>query len=412
MDHCFEGADERRTRRCRRIAVAGVGLTAAYWVASLAGVENHILHLFYVLVLLGVLPVTWWAYRSVTGSSKRFVALSVAAVTAHTLGMVLWYIGYLGDTGRALPTLGFWTPALYLALGFEAAATWTVLRDMLRMRDAMLDCSIVVVAAAAIGTAVADQHLATIGWSAATIDTTIRAVLCLVIVTLLASAMLGRGGTLLLSVGLVVAALAAAAGGQIWAAIVQTNQPYTSNRWPDLLWCTATALILLAALTLISRSDRPLRVSRSAVPGISPGPLAVLITASWAAAGVVLVHGLVTTNTYETVVGAAAVAWIAVAAVTRTALALRETRQAYLALDVAHFALEQERERVQELVDERDEVIATLQRRNLELTTTQIMLGPILDLADERSDGELRLRLEETADDLTAWLPLRRDDAQ
>lgn len=77
----------------------------------------------------------------------------------------------------------------------------------------------------------------------------------------------------------------------------------------------------------------------------------------------------------------------------------------------AHAWLEQERERSDALVAERAATITKLAQRNMELTTIQALLGSVFDLADERSNGELRARLEETAEDLAAWLPPRENDS-
>ena len=78
---------------------------------------------------------------------------------------------------------------------------------------------------------------------------------------------------------------------------------------------------------------------------------------------------------------------------------------------MAHVALESAREEADALVRERDATIAQLAQRNVELTAIQALLGSVFDLADERSNGELRSRLKETADDLAAWLPPKDPDA-
>jgi hypothetical protein len=344
-----------------------------------------------------------------TGAARlrrsELIAVTGIALLVADAGMILWYGAHHGVRPTNLPMLGYWTPLFYLAVVIAAVAAWGVARDVLRARDAILVCSIIAVAAAAVGVAVADQHLRRTGLALGTLDAMVRPLLSLLIVTLLVSALLGRGGSLSLSVGLIGAGMAATSGGQLWASYIETRGGSGSDRWPDLLWFGSSVFVLLAAVTIISGRDRPLRVSRSAVPGPNPALLAVVITGAWGAAGAVLVHGLLVSDTAEITAGGAAFTWIAMAALGRTTAALRETRHAYRALDEAHFALEQERERVQELVHERDEVIATLRQRNIELTTTQIMLGPLLDLADERTDGQLRSSLEQTADELASWLP-------
>jgi len=44
------------------------------------------------------------------------------------------------------------------------------------------------------------------------------------------------------------------------------------------------------------------------------------------------------------------------------------------------------------------------------LSAIQTMLGPLLEIANERTDGMLRSNLEATAHDLADWLPLEGRD--
>jgi biopolymer transport protein ExbB/TolQ len=108
--------------------------------------------------------------------------------------------------------------------------------------------------------------------------------------------------------------------------------------------------------------------------------------------------------------GIAAAIWIGLAVSLRALSALEDSRAAYARLDEAHLALEQAADEAKELADERDETIAALARRNVEYSAAQAMLGSLLELADDRSDGQLRARLEETAEELTEWLPQRDED--
>lgn len=396
----------RRALRCRRIAGLGGVILAAYWIATLANVSQGLLNLAFTVVIVLLLPVAWWAVFAAPPQLKRFVGLGVGALTSQAIGSGLWYAAYLNRGGKTLPGLGYWSPLLYLALLLAAGASWTAVRGILVLRDVMLDFSVVVAAAASVAFAVIEPHLNTAGWSPSTVDALIRPLLSLLIVVLIASAILGRWQSLPLSVSLVGLSLLVDAAGLLCASYFESRGVYTSDRWPDLLWCTAAVIVLFAALTIIGGVDRPLRLSRKALPGVSPLSLVLTTTGAWTVAGAVVVNGLLTHNTAALIGGAAGVAWIAVAAMLRTTAALHEIRTAYHCLDEAHFSLEKARERAVELVDERDAVIAQLEARNIELRAVQTMLGPVLDLADERTNGQLRSNLEDAADDLTAWLPL------
>ena len=397
-----------RHGRSDLIAVAVIVLFAAATVATALGADRRLLELTPPALAIAVLPLGWRASRVAPATVRRFMTLAVLAMTFQSTGLLMWFVAKRGVRPAAHPALGYWTPLLYLAVVAAAAAAWTIVRGVLRARDAALECSIIAAAAAAaaIGVAIANQHMGRSGWTIDAIDAMIRPLLSLLVVTLVMSALLGRGSSLPVSVMFLGAALLTTAAAQLWASCDAADGHTAGRGGRDLLWLGSSVLFLLAALAILSRRDRPLRLPRAAIPGANPAGLAVVIAAAWAATGFVLIHGLLTSSTVEITAGAAGVTWVSLAAVTRTASALHQTRGAYRALDEAHFALEQERERVEELIVERDAVIATLRERNVELSTTQIMLGPLLDLADERTDGRLRISLEETADDLASWLPL------
>ena len=395
-----------RHRRSDLIAVAVIALFAAAAVATALGADRRLLELTPPALAIAVLPFGWRASRVAPATVRRFMTLAVLAMTFQSTGLLMWFVAKRGVRPAAHPALGYWTPLLYLAVVAAAAAAWTIVRGVLRARDAALECSIIAAAAAAIGVAIANQHMGRSGWAIDAIDAMVRPLLSLLVVTLVMSALLGRGSSLPVSVMFLGAALLTTAAAQLWASCDAAEGHTAGRGGRDLLWLGSSVLFLLAALAILSRRDRPLRLPRAAIPGANPAGLAVVIAAAWAAAGFVLINGLLTSSTVEITAGAAGVTWVSLAAVTRTASALHQTRGAYRALDEAHFALEQERERVEELIVERDAVIATLRERNVELSTTQIMLGPLLDLADERTEGRLRTSLEETADDLASWLPL------
>jgi len=388
------------------LAVLGGGVLVAFWVATLLGVDAGALNLAFTVVVVLVLPVGWWAVLAAPAQLRWFVALAVGALFSQVIGSVLWYVEYLHRGSGTLPSLGYWSPFLYLALVMAAGAAWTGVRGILRSRDVMLDYSMVVAAVASVACAVAVHHFRRAGWSLTAVDAVLRPLLSLLVVVLIASAVLGRWQALPLSMGLFGASLLMDAGGLLFASYFEWRGVYTNDRWPDLFWCTAAVIALFAALTIIARVDRPLRLSREAVPGVSPFPLLITTTVAWTIAAAVILHGALAHDEPALIGGMVAVAWIGVAAVLRIIAALYETRSAYRGLDEAHFLLELARERADQLVAQRDTVITQLEQRNAELTAIQTMLGPLLDMVDERTHGQLRSNLEEAGDDLAAWLSL------
>lgn len=403
-------ADDREARalfRLRIAAVAAGALLAAYWLATLVGVASSALSFVYTVVLPLVVPFAWWAAVRAQGQLRRFVLLAASAITFQGIGSLLWYVAYLENGSQVPDPPGYWTPFLYVALLLSVAAVWTGVRDALRLHSAMLDYSIVMAAFACLTVAVVDVPNA--DFSAQTLDAVARPTLCLLLVVLIASAALGRWQGLPLPVGLVGISLLFTAAGSVWFSYLVAHQAYVDDRWPNLLWFTGAVIALVAAATIILRIDRPIRMSREALPGISPLALLVVQAGALGMAAAVTLSGVLRSHELSLWVGGGAVAWIGLAGLLRALGALRETRGAYRRLDEAHLSLERAHDRTDQLVAERDTTIEELARRNVELTAIQTMLGSVFDLADERSNGELRTRLEEAAEDIVAWLPPRGD---
>jgi hypothetical protein len=276
---------------------------------------------------------------------------------------------------------------------------------ILRPRDAFVDYSIVIAAAVSIAVAIIGRHLGA-PWTASTISDVVSAVLSLLIVVIIGSAALGRWQALPIPVGLVGLSLLFDAAGFLLSSYSFTEGPYTNNRWPTALWLTAAAIGLLAALAVIAGEDRPIRLTRKPLPGTSPASVLVPAAVALAVPAAIALHGAMESDSIALYSGLGAVIWIAVATLVRSTLAIAETRAAYSDLDGAHLELERAHERSSQLVTE-------LGRRNLELTTIQTMLGEVFEIADERSEGQLRSNLESAAADLTEWLPRtqgREDD--
>ena len=390
--------------RFKVAALVAVGALAAYWAATFAGVSSSLLSLVFTVTLPLVPPLGWWAARRALPELRRFAVLAAAGITFQGIGSVLWYVAFLENSSKVPQPPGFWTPFLHVALLLGAAAAWVGVRGALRARQAMLDYSVVVAAGACVAVAVLEQELQS-GWSLASLDAAFRPVVNVLLVTLVASAALGRWQGLPLPVGLLALGQLFSAAGDLLFAYFTARDAYVDDRWTNLLWLTGAVIAMVTAASVILRIDRPIRLTRQALPGVSPRALLLATVSAWGVAAAVTLYGVLSDHRAALYAGLAAGAWIGLAAPLRTLAALQATRAAYQRLDEAHLSLEQASDRAEQLVHERDQTIAQLAQRNIELAAIQTMLGSLLELVDERSHGELRSRLEETAEELTSWLP-------
>lgn len=396
-------SDSRRVQRCRRLATAAGIVLLAYWIATIANVSPGVLNLAFTLVVIVIFPAGWLAVRNAPTHLRRFATLGVGALFFQIIANVLWYIEYLDRSSAHLPALGVWSAFLYLAFILGIGAAFVGVRDILHPRDAFLDYSIVIAAAASIGVAIIGHHFHG-GWSITTADLILHPLLSLLIIVIIGSAALGRWQALPVPVGLVGISLLFDAVGFLWASYFQAEGAYTSDRWPNLMWFTCAVIVLLAALVIVAGIDRPIRLARKAVPGVSPLPLLATALVALALGAGVALHGALTHSRASLFAGLAAVAWIAVASLFRTTAALSETRSAYQDLEKAHFSLEQAREHAARVVAQRDEKIAQLAQRNVGLTAVETAFAPLMHMANERTNGQLRSNLEDAGDELAEWL--------
>lgn len=386
------GQDQRHVLWCRWLAAVAGAMLVADWAATIADVGRDALGIAFTVVAIAVLPVGCLAVARAAPHLRRFVALAVSALFFQILHNALDYL-----TGHHLSDFGSLTLCLWIALALGLATAWVGVRDIIRPRDTLLDYSVVVAAATSVAVAIVGHVHG--GWSFQTVTDVLRLLLTLLTVVIIASAALGRWQALPIPVGLVGATLLLDAAGFLWLLVSRTGDP--SYRWPTALWFAAVVLALLAALCVIAGVDRPIRLTRQALPGMSPASLlAPALVALGLAAGVA-VHGALGAGASSLYAGVAAIVWIAIAALLRTTAALSEARIVYRGLDAAHLELEQAHERSAKLVGK-------LERRNLELTTIQTMLGEVFEIADERSAGQLRSNLEGAGADLAQWLPPSR----
>lgn len=394
----------RAMARFRIAAVVAASALALYWVATFANAPAPALTLVFTVVLPLVPPLGWWAAARALPQLRRFVLVAAAAITFQGVGSVLWYVAFLENGSKVPEPPGFWTPFLHVALALGAVAAWIAVRHAVRPRQAVLDYSVVFAAGACVAVALLERQLRT-GWSAASLDAAARPLVNVLLVTLIASAALGRWQGLPLPVGLLALGQLFNSAGDLLFAYDTARHAYVDDRWTNLLWLTGAVIAMVTAASVILRIDRPIRFTRQALPGASPFALLLATVSAWSIAAAVAVYGALGEHPAALYAGLAAGAWIGLAAPLRTLGALQEARAAYQRLDEAHFSLEQASEHADRLVRERDATIAQLAQRNVEHTAIQTMLGSLFELADQRSEGELRSRLEETADELTDWLP-------
>jgi hypothetical protein len=390
---------------CLLVAV----VLSAYWSAAVAGLPNGMLSAIFTAMVAVLVVLAWWARARAPSELGLFALLASVAVTLQVVGTGLWYTAFLVNGGEVPEPPGYWTPFLWLGLIFGVAAAWAAVRRALRLREAILDYSIVIAAAAALAVATVSYQLEP-GVTGAAIDATVRPITGILMVTLVVSAALGRWRALPLALGLFAVAQTFNAAGDLLFAGLAAAGAYVDNRWTGALWFTGVMLAILAAAALILRVERPIWLSREALPAVSPRALMVAATGAWAVTGTVALYGALGGKPAALYAGIAAAIWIGLAVSLRALSALEDSRAAYGRLDEAHLALEQAADEAKKLADERDETIAALARRNVEYSAAQAMLGSLLELADDRSDGQLRARLEETAEELTEWLPQRDED--
>ncbi len=388
--------------RLKAVCAVVLAVVGAYWAAALAGVPNGVLSAVFTLGVGVLVGLAWWAARRAPAELRLFAVLAALAVTFQVMGTALWYTAFLAN-GREVPEPpGYWTPFLWVGLILGVAAAWAAVRGALRLREALLDYIIVIAAAAAVAAATVGDQLDPGLSGAAAVDATVRPVTGILMVTLIVSAALGRWRALALPVGLFAVATTFTALGNVMFGWLTAEGAYTDNRWTGAVWFTGVMLAILAVAAMILRVERPVRLSREALPAVSARALMLVAVGAWAIAGGVGLYGGLAGRPATLYAGITASVVIGLAVSLRTLSALEESRAAYRRLDEAHRMLEQ-------VADQRDETIEALARRNVEHNAVQAMLGSLLEIADDRSDGQLRARLEETADDLAQWLPPRRD---
>jgi hypothetical protein len=397
-------AEARANGRFRLIVIAALVGLGAYWLATFAGVPSSTLSLVFTLALPVLPPLVLWAAWRAPPSLRLFTRLAAAAASFQAVGSVLWYMAFLRNGSEVPEPPGFWTPFLHVALAFGAAAAWAGVRSVIRLRQAALDYSIVFAAAACVAAVAVGEQLET-GFEPASLDAVVRPVLNVAMVTIVASAALGRWQGLPLPVALLGLAQLFSASGDLLFGFLTAQGAYSDDRWTGLLWLTGAVIGMVGASAVILGVVRPVRMAREPLPVISPKALLIAAVAASAIAATATLYGALADHRAALIAGVLASLWIGVAVPLRTLAAVQEARAAYRRLDEAHRELERVSDQTADLVHEHAMTIDTLARRNAELSAVHVMLGALLEEVDERTQGELRARLEEVGDDLAAWVP-------
>jgi hypothetical protein len=384
-------------RRLLLLGAPGV-LGLAYTTGAVLGASDEVLGGLFVALVALVPSLGWWAFARI-GPPLRRLCGSLALAGTLWLGGTLVWSGYFLANGRQPPSaLGPWDVIFAVAYLLGIGAVVVELRSTISLRHAALDASVVLAGAVAVVLALSGSDLE----SAAPTDwagTLVRPVFGIVMLVLVVSAVLGAWSGVPLSVAFVGAAQAfLALGGLVYTYDVVGNHS-ADLRWAGLGLTAGAVLSTAAASVIILGLDRPLRLRTARIPDHPLGAKAVLflaLGALTATVGVAL-YGQASDNDLLFTVGLLASVWVGGAMVFRARNSIREVERAYAELERAHLALER-------IKDELGETNLELAAANVQLRAAKAAFDELLVVADERTSGELRALIEETGEDLAAFL--------
>jgi len=386
---------DRRLAASASVALAALAAAAAAAVFEAPSATPTLLF----ALAMPIFPVVaWWAFARAPAELRRFWGFLAGGVTLWLLGSLVWY-GYFATNGLRDPQApGPWDLFFLVAYVLIVVGVYHGISEALPLRRALLDVSVAVAAGVALGAAVVGHELEA-GVSAQALATVVRPLFGVVVVTLIASAALGAWHGLPLSVVLVGA-------GQVFYTVgslvygLGVEPGHVAEQWADLAWLSGIVVSVFAAVAVILRIDRPVRVaSAPRIPDHPAGAGTVLLAvlAALAVAVGVVVYGYAAGNRLAWAVGLAATAWIGTAMSLRARGSIREVESAYADLDRALMALEAAR-------DELSEANQELGRANAEVRAVHGAFEDLLLLADERTHGAMSDLIEETGADLAAML--------
>ena len=385
----------------RFLTLCGVlaALVAGYAGATLAGASSVVLSLFFLVPMVPVPVVAWWATVRAPAEQRTMWALLASAASLWMVGLVVWYAVYAANGNTIPDSPGPWDVEYVAAFALSLAGYVLGFRRAIRLRHVALDAAVAIAAALAVGTALVAEGL-TDGLSPALLVALARPIFGILTLAVIVSAALGAWEGLPLSTVLLGAGQLPMIGGHLVYSYAAVQGNYVDDRWTDLCWATGATLFILAAATVILRLDRPVRPSRTAdIPNHPLGARAMLSVALGALLVTVGVaaYGEATETHVTFVAGLTAGAAVATAMALRARNAVREVELAYAELDRAHAA-------EQRANDALTQAIAELDRTNMGLRVAHLAVGDVLTIIDERTGGGLRAHVEDAGEDVVALL--------
>ncbi len=389
-------AGERRFRLSA--ALLGV-LYAAHFVGAVAGAPKTLVSLAFILFVVPVPFLGWWAYTRAAANLRRPFLLLASAATLWLAGTVVWYVYYFAR-GRVIPEPpGVWDAFFVPALLLVIAAIVVALRSLISFRLAALDVCVLVAAGVTMAAPFIRQSLER-GVSAESLFTLNRPLLSIVTLMLLVSAALGSWEGLPRSMALVgLGEIPLTIGNLIYGYAAVQGQ-YTQNRWANLGWALGGAVFTLGALVVILGLDRPVRLRvRRTIPNHPAGsrPVLLLSLAALALTLTVAGYGLLVDARGLVLVGLIASVTVGAAMTLRASASIRSAESAYSHLDGALADAERTRD---ELADANED----LARANAQIQAVHVAYADLLNLTDEQTHGRVRELIEDTGGGLAEIL--------
>jgi hypothetical protein len=279
------------------------------------------------------------------------------------------------------------------------AGVWTSVGRIIRFREAALDLSVIVAAGAATATAVVGQQLEG-GFTLARLVAAGLPLMSIISVMLIGSAGFGHWQGLPLSIGLIAVGQVFITFGNLLFGYLTAQNAFTDDRWVGLLWFCGAIIFGVAALIVICRLDRPIRLLKQPREAVSPRALLIGAGAALTVTAAVVAYGIAAEHQSVVIAGLAAGTWIGAAMTLRAWSAMRRLEGAITRLDEALCALEATR-------DELQENNAELATKNVQLRAADAMFSELLVVANERSHGALWALIEDTGGDDLARLLAR-----
>ena len=379
-------------------AVLAVGALALLGAAAALGASSVVRNVG-LTALMPVAPaLAWWAFARAPRDQRPFLGCLAGAATLWLAGSLVWYAAYAGAGYREPAAPGAWDAVFLAAYGLATAGVVLELGRSAALRPALLDASVALAAGLAVGAALLGGELSR-GLAGAPAATLVRPLFGLVIVALVASALLGAWEGLRLSVVLVGAGqLLFAAGSLLHGHGVETGR--IAERWADAAWLAGALVSLGAAVVVIARADRPVRLLRvPSVPDGSARARAVLVVGLAALAAVLALaaHAYRSGHGAAAAVALLAAVWIGFAMALRARGALGEAAAAYARLDRANVALERAHD---DLAAANGELV----RANARVRAVDEAFEDLLALVDAWTGGGLAELVREAGDDVGRML--------